>query len=261
MEDLRITIIQTELHWENASANRLMFEKHFEDISQTTDIIVLPEMFTTGFTMNASSNAETMNGETVTWMRNHAQKKNCVITGSIIISEGGKYFNRLIWMKPDGNFESYDKRHLFRLSSEEKIFSQGNKKLIATVNGWKICPMVCYDLRFPVWSRRTVEENYDVLIYSANWPGRRIYAWQQLLPARAIENQAYVAGVNRIGMDGNDVEHPGESAAYNFRGEKISKSEKDKESVETIVLSHSALESFRRLHPFEQDADDFELKQ
>lgn len=259
MEDLRITIIQSELHWENASANRLMFEKHFEDISQTTDIIVLPEMFATGFTMNASSNAETMNGETVTWMRNQAQKKKCVITGSIIISEGGKYFNRLIWMKPDGHFEIYDKRHLFELSGEEKIFSQGNKKLISTIKGWKICPLVCYDLRFPVWSRRTVEENYDVLIYSANWPGRRIYAWQHLLPARAIENQSYVVGVNRVGKDGTAVEHPGESAIFNFRGEKISGPKTSHEFVETLALSYSELEYFRKSHPFEFDADEFKL--
>jgi len=267
MEDLRITIIQTELHWENPSANLKMFGDYLDSIVAHTDIIVLPEMFTTGFTMNASANAEMMNarpdafgGETIEWMKSWSKKKNCIITGSLIIHEDGNYFNRLIWMKPDGNSETYDKRHLFRLSGEEKIFSHGNIKLITTVKGWRICPLVCYDLRFPVWSRRTAEENYDVLIYVANWPERRISAWKQLLPARAIENQSYVVGVNRIGKDGSGVEHPGESAVINYRGEKISSTESNKQSVETISLSYSDLENFRKLHPFHLDADEFELK-
>ena len=259
MEDLRITIIQTELHWENASANRQMFEKHFENSTPPADIIILPEMFTTGFTMNASANAETMDGETVDWMCNWSEKKNCIITGSIIIKDNSSYFNRLIWMKPDGNFETYDKRHLFRLSGEEKIFAAGEKKLIASAKGWKICPLICYDLRFPVWSRRTSQQDYDVLIYIANWPERRITAWKQLLPARAVENQSYVIGVNRIGRDGNDVLHTGESSVFNFSGEKISKTEPEKESVETISLSYSDLENFRSRHPFHLDADGFEL--
>lgn len=260
MEDLRITIIQTELNWESPSANRKMFDNYFDSITGQSDIIVLPEMFTTGFTMNASLNAESMTGETIEWMRIWVKKKNCVITGSLIIQEDGNFFNRLIWMKPDGNYETYDKRHLFRLSGEEKIFSQGNKKIITEVKGWKICPLVCYDLRFPVWSRRTAEENYDVLIYVANWPERRINAWKQLLPARAIENQSYVVGVNRIGKDGSGVEHPGESVVINFRGEEISRTESNKQSVETISLSYSELEDFRRQHPFELDADEFKLK-
>ena len=178
MEELRITIIQTRLHWENPEANRLMFTRHLESIHEQTDIVVLPEMFATGFTMQAAANAETMNGETIAWMKKWAEKKNCVVTGSLIIADDEKYFNRLVWMKPDGNFMAYDKRHLFRLSGEEKFFAGGNKKLIAELNGWKICPMVCYDLRFPVWSRRTKNENYDVLIYLANWPERRIGAWK-----------------------------------------------------------------------------------
>ena len=260
MEDLRITIIQTELHWKNPSANRQMFDNYFDSIIEPSDIIVLPEMFTTGFTMNAAANSETMGSETIVWMKSWSKKKNCVVTGSLIIKEDGKYFNRLIWMKPDGNSEAYDKRHLFRLSGEEKIFSHGNKKIITTVKGWKICPLVCYDLRFPVWSRRTAEENYDVLIYVANWPERRISAWKQLLLARAIENQSYVVGVNRIGKDGSGVEHPGESVVINYRGEKISGTESNQKSVETISLSYSELEDFRRHHPFELDADGFELK-
>ena len=259
MEELRVTIIQTKLHWENASTNNQMFDKHFDSIRQQTDLIVLPEMFTTGFTMNASSTAETFQGKTVEWMRNWASKKNCVITGSIIIQEDKKYFNRLIWMRPDGNLEMYDKRHLFRLSGEEKIYSAGNKKLITVINGWKICPLVCYDLRFPVWSRRTAQDDYDVLLYVANWPGRRINAWKQLLPARAVENQSYVIGVNRIGSDGNGVEHTGESALLDFLGEKINGTTANMESVETVSLSLSALKNFRSSHPFESDADKFQL--
>ena len=260
MEDLRITIIETGLHWENASANRKMFSNYFDAIQEPTDVIVLPEMFTTGFTMNASANCETMNGETMEWMQEWSKKKSCVITGSIIIMDNGKYFNRLIWMTPVGNPEFYDKRHLFRLSGEDKIFSHGNKKLIVTVKGWKIFPLICYDLRFPVWSRRTANENYDVLIYSANWPERRIAAWKHLLPARAIENQSYVVGVSRIGKDGNDVEHSGESVVFNYKGEIISVSKPEKQSVETVSLSFSGLESFRSQLPFHLDADEFDLK-
>jgi predicted amidohydrolase len=260
MEDLKITIIQTTLYWENAAANRQLFEKHFAAIQEPTDIIVLPEMFTTGFTMHASANAETMDGETIDWLREWSKKKNSVITGSIIVKEHEKYFNRLIWMKPDGNFLAYDKRHLFRLSGEEEVFSAANKKLFIEIKDWKILPLICYDLRFPVWSRRTAEENYDVLIYVANWPERRISAWKHLLPARAIENQSYVVGVNRVGKDGNGVEHRGESAVIDFRGEKINKPGANAETVETISLSYPALENFRSTHPFHLDADEFELK-
>ncbi|MBK5284025.1 MAG: amidohydrolase [Bacteroidia bacterium] len=257
--DLRITIIQTELYWEDPFANRQMFERYFDSIIEQTDIIVLPEMFTTGFTMNAIANAEEMKGETLLWMQSQAKKKNGVIIGSLIILEKGKYFNRLIWMKPDGESEWYDKRHLFRLSGEEKVFSHGNKKMFATVNGWKICPLICYDLRFPVWSRRTAKENYDVIIFTANWPERRINAWKQLLPARAVENQAYVVGVNRIGNDGNGIYHSGDSIACNYRGEKVSKIKSGEKSIETVSFSYSDLEHFRNHHPFDLDADDFTL--
>jgi len=261
LNELYITIVQTDLHWEKPSANKQMCENYFDSIMEPTDIIVLPEMFSTGFTMNAPPNAEEMNGETLMWMKSQAKKKNCVITGSLIIHEGGKYFNRLIWMMPDGTSDWYDKRHLFRLSGEEKIYSHGNEKLISTVKGWKICPLICYDLRFPVWSRRTDKENYDVIVYIANWPDRRISAWKQLLPARAIENQAYVVGVNRIGNDGNGIYHSGESIALNYKGEKISRTKPSEKSIETVSFSNADLELFRNQHKFDLDADDFELKQ
>jgi predicted amidohydrolase len=170
-----------------------------------------------------------------------------------------KFFNRLFWMMPDGKFFTYDKRHLFRLSGEEKIFTAGNKKLIVELKGWKICPMVCYDLRFPVWSRRTAQEDYDVLIYAANWPEKRIAAWNQLLPARAIENQCYVIGVNRWGKDGTGAEHPGFSAAFDFTGKKINEKESG-EFIETVTLSYGALQQFRSHFPFHMDADAFRLE-
>src|SRR5258705_7798596 len=235
-----------------------MFSNHFDSVREETDIIVLPEMFSTGFTMNAAV-AENMNGETVAWLKQQAQRKKCVITGSLLIQESGKYFNRLFWMKADGNFLTYDKRHLFRLSGEEKIFTAGNKKLIIELSGWKICPMVCYDLRFPVWSRRTPREDYDVLIYAANWPQKRIAAWNLLLPARAVENQSYVVGVNRWGKDGNGAEHPGHSAGVDFTGKKISRGESG-EFIETAALSYSELQQFRNHYPFHLDADKFRLE-
>ena len=258
MQDLRITLIQTFLHWENPPANRQMFSKHLNSVIEETDIIVLPEMFSTGFTMNTAA-AESMDGETVKWLKLEAERKKCVIAGSLLVHDGEKYFNRLFWMKPDGNFLTYDKRHLFRLSGEEKIFTAGNKKLITELGGWKICPMVCYDLRFPVWSRRTPKEDYDVLIYSANWPQKRIAAWNQLLPARAIENQSYVVGVNRCGKDGNNAEHPGNSVAFDFTGKKINTKDSG-EFIETITLSYSELQQFRSHYPFHLDADEFTLR-
>lgn len=258
MQDLRITLIQTSLHWENPAANRQMFSQHFDSVKEETDIIVLPEMFSTGFTMNTAA-AETMDGETVVWLKQEAGRKKCIITGSLLIHDSEKYFNRLFWMKPDGNFMTYDKRHLFRLSGEEKIFTAGTKKLIVELKGWKVCPMVCYDLRFPVWSRRTAKVDYDVLIYAANWPEKRITAWNQLLPARAIENQSYVIGVNRCGTDGNDAMHPGYSAAIDYAGKKINNNETG-EFIETVSLSYAALQQHRNHFAFHLDADDFDLR-
>ncbi len=259
MNDLTITIIQTQLHWENIDANLELFSKKISSVNTPTDLIILPEMFSTGFTMNAKNCAEEMDGKTIAWLRLKAKEKNCVITGSVIIREHEKFYNRLIWMKPDGTFLTYDKRHLFRLADEHKTYTAGNKKIIPEMNGWKICPLICYDLRFPVWSRRTKAEDYDLLLYAANWPDRRIHAWRQLLAARSIENQCYVAGVNMVGNDGNAIHHSGYSAVIDFKGEQLSKTQPDEESVETILLNKASLVDFRNHFPFADDADDFRI--
>lgn len=260
MNDLKVTIIQSAIHWEDADANLDAFTNAMLGIVVgSTDIIVLPEMFTSGFTMNASRVAEGMDGKAVAWMRAQAAKKKCVITGSLVIKENDKYYNRLVWMKPDGTCETYDKRHLFRMGEENNTYSAGTKRLIVEYKGWKICPMICYDLRFPVWSRNTGNA-YDLLIYVANWPDVRSYPWRQLLIARAIENQAYVVGVNRIGVDGNDMAHSGYSAVIDPRGQIISSTKPHKPSVELVALSGQALEDFRKNFPVGMDADEFELK-
>ncbi len=208
---LKITIIQSELVWENSAQNRQVFLEKIKSISEVVDLIILPEMFTTGFTMNPEKVAETMDGETIHWLKYLAKEKNTAITGSLIIKEGNKYYNRLVFVHPTGEIKTYDKRHTFTLAGEDKIYTAGNKKLIVAYKGWKICPMICYDLRFPVWSRNT--DDYNLLIYVANWPKPRITAWSTLLKARAIENMSYVVGVNRIGADDNGHEYSGNSAA------------------------------------------------
>jgi omega-amidase len=269
MQDLKISIVQSELHWENMDKNLESFSKKISAIEETTDLIILPEMFSTGFTMNAKSNAEEINGKTMEWMKSKSREKNCVITGSIIIRDKAPsslekardevFYNRLIWMKPDGTYLSYNKRHLFQLADEHQTYTSGNKKIIAEINGWKICPLICYDLRFPVWSRRTKTEDYDLLIYVANWPDKRIQAWKQLLIARAIENQCYVAGVNRIGTDGNNIHHSGYSAVIDFKGETLSKTQPNEEFTETISLNKDTLLEFRKHFAFSDDADEFSI--
>lgn len=257
--ELNITIAQTSLFWEQKEVNRAHFSKLLEGIkSGDTDLIVLPEMFTTGFTMNAVAMAEPVNGPTLAWMKALAREKNAVITGSYIVEEGGKYYNRLLWMRADGSYESYNKRHLFRMAHEQETYAFGENKIIVDLKGWRVCPLICYDLRFPVWSRN--RGDYDLLIYVANWPERRAYPWKQLLIARAIENQCYVVGVNRIGKDGHDVIHSGDSVVHNFKGEPMSKTQAYQESIETISISMHELEEFRKIFPVEMDADDFELK-
>ena len=258
MTDLKITLIQSNLHWEDKEKNLQMFSEKISSIREETDIIVLPEMFSTGFTMNAGSMAEKMNGITVNWMKEISEIKNCVVTGSLIIEEDGKYFNRLIWMQPDG-LDFYDKRHLFSYAGEDKTYNQGKNKIVKTVKGWKVMPLVCYDLRFPVWSRRSKQNDYDLLIYVANWPEKRVFAWQQLLIARAIENQCYVAGLNRTGNDGNDFYHSGESAVLNFLGENVLKMNANEEFVHTAILSKDDLENFRKQFAFFQDGDEFNI--
>lgn len=258
MENLKVTIIQANLIWENKMENLQRFSYLIKNIREETDLIILPEMFTTGFTMNAASLAESMDDDSFRHMRKWATEKNCAVTGSIIVSENGKYYNRLIWMTPD-SFEVYDKRHLFALSKEDNTYTRGEKKIIVTLKGWKILPLICYDLRFPVWSRRTKKENYDLLLYVANWPERRVYAWKSLLTARSIENQSYVAGVNRVGNDGNGIYHSGESAVVDFKGEKLSETSEGNEFVQTLTLNHDELLKFRKQFAFFEDGDEFEL--
>lgn len=260
---MKATIIQTHLHWENREKNIAHFDGLINTINET-NLIVLPEMFTTGFTMDPAKNAEPWDGETLQWLKEKAKQKNAVVTGSVAVEENGKYFNRLFWAQPNGDVKTYDKRHLFRMAKEDQHYTAGNKKMITQINGWNICPLICYDLRFPVFSRNTFSSTdnkwqYDVLVYVANWPEVRSYPWKQLLIARAIENQCFVIGVNRIGKDGNDYAHSGDSVVINPRGEVISNTKANEESVETVTLDHNYLEEFRKVFPAGLDADAFEL--
>lgn len=279
MSTITISIIQSQLHWENKAANRAMFEKKIFSIEERTEVVVLPEMFSTGFSMNAAKLAEEMDGETVQWMKRVAAEKNIILTGSIIIKDDGQdgfsdagqtetvrrgYYNRLIWMLPNGQYGYYDKRHLFAYAGEDKHYTAGNKRLIASVKGWKINLQICYDLRFPVWSRQKPPANedaangpeYDVLVYVANWPERRNIAWKTLLAARAIENQCYVIGVNRVGTDGNNIYYSGDSMIVDPLGE-ILYYMKDAEVIFTMSLDKSHLESVREKFPFWKDGDRF----
>ncbi|MGB0788609.1 MAG: nitrilase family protein, partial [Marinirhabdus sp.] len=210
MNTLRTTLIQTHLHWEDPTANRAHFESLIKQMDKKTDLIVLPEMFTTGFTMNAKGMAEATNGPTLLWLQAIAKKHRCAITGSIIVKDNGLYYNRLYFVRPDGSYGQYDKKHTFTLAGEHKTYTAGRVKTTINYKGWKICPLICYDLRFPVWARNT--EGYHLLLYVANWPKKRIHAWDVLLKARAIENMSYCIGVNRTGIDDNGHEYPGHSA-------------------------------------------------
>ncbi len=261
MQDLKITLIQSDIYWEEADANLAAFEEKIWQIGQDTDVIALPEMFTTGFTMNAPKLAEHMNMRTFKWMRQMADQTGALILGSFICHVHDLYFNRLLWMEPGGNHKTYDKRHLFRMAAEHKTYSSGESLLIATWKGWRICPLICYDLRFPVWSRNKYDAsskrlNYDLLIYTANWPTARIEAWSSLLKARAIENLSYVVGVNRIGVDGNSVEYNGNSSIIGPKGEVVFSSE-GVEAIKTLQLSANSLQAFRDKFPVYFDADDF----
>ncbi len=261
-KDLRITLVQAKLFWEDREKNLLHFSELLKKIKRgTTDLIVLPEMFSTGFSMNAPELAEGMKGDAIEWMKEISSLKNAAVCGSIIIKEKGNYFNRLIWMNPDGSLRKYDKRHLFRMAKEEKVYSAGTEKLIVHYKGWKICPMVCYDLRFPVWSRNKKKNPFDVLIYVANWPAKRRFAWITLSIARAIENQCYVIALNRVGKGGNGHIYTGDSAALDAMGMKISSTKPRKETLETIALSKEKLNQIRMTLPFLKDADDFEIIQ
>jgi predicted amidohydrolase len=255
-DHLRVTMVQTELAWQDPVANRHRLAAHFRGLMGHTDLVVLPEMFSTGFSMDTESLAEDMDGPTVGWMREEAAALGCVITGSLIVREQGRCYNRLVWARPDGTTGHYDKRHLFRIASEQDHYAPGAGRLVVELKGWRVCPMICYDLRFPVWSRS--RNDYDLLLYVANWPQRRAYAWSTLLRARAIENLSYVVGVNRIGKDGNGATYAGDSVAVDFLGRSLS-SEGGGDRVETVVLDLESLRSHRQSFPAHLDADRFEL--
>lgn len=254
---LKIALIQSELIWENPEKNRINFSKKILSIKEDIDLIILPEMFTTGFTMNPYDVAETMRGESIKWLKKLAKEKNTAITGSIIIKENNNFYNRLIFVFPSGEIQTYDKRHTFTLAGEHKVYTAGNKKLIVDYKGWKICPLICYDLRFPVWSRNV--EGYDLLIYVANWPKPRIGAWDALLKARAIENMSYCIGVNRIGKDENNYEYTGNSAAFDSLGKQISTTKPNEIRTEIISIKKESLVKTRDKFQFLKDQDQFKL--
>lgn len=304
MSTLTITIIQTNLHWEDKPANLKMLEEKIMGIKEKTEIVVLPEMFNTGFTMQPEKLAETMEGETVAWMKRVAMEKRVVLVGSVAVkteermetglserTETGisertetvsSYTNRLLWMLPNGQYGYYDKRHLFAFAGEDEHYTAGNKRLIASVKGWKINLQVCYDLRFPVWARNrsfapsyataaegtqddkassadiSNQPEYDVLVYVANWPERRSHAWKTLLQARAIENQCYVVGVNRVGNDGNNIYHSGDSMIVDPLGEVLY-TKKDEEDIHTITIDKAQLDTVREKLPFLKDGDGFSI--
>ena len=249
---MNITLVQSQLYWEDIEKNLSNFEQKLETVEQT-DLIILPEMFSTGFSMNAAALAETMEGSALNWMRKTAAKKHAAITGSLIIKEDDKFYNRLIFMRPDGSFDQYDKKHLFSMAREEETYTAGTAKIIIEYLGWKICPLICYDLRFPIWNRNL--EDYDLAIYVANWPDRRSYHWRSLLTARAIENQCYVAAVNRVGTDGKDLYYSGYSSLIDPAGE-ILYQRADSEDIQQFDISLEHLKEVRTKLPFLKDRDD-----
>ncbi len=263
MPSLTISLIQTNLYWENKKANLEMLQGKIKSISENPEVVILPEMFTTGFSMKPELFAEKMDGETVQWMKRMAAENKVILTGSAIIEEGGKYFNRLIWMLPTGEYGTYDKRHLFAYDSEDVHYTAGNKKLIASVKGWKINLQVCYDLRFPVWARQPPGEGegrYDLLINVANWPDKRVIAWETLLRARAIENQCFVIGVNRVGEDGHKILYDGCSTIIDPLGEIIYHKNRD-EDIFTYTLQKEKILEIRNQYPFWRDGDLFSITQ
>ncbi len=261
MSTLTVTTIQADLHWEDKSSNLRKFEEKIRAIKESTQVIVLPEMFSTGFSMRAKELAESIDGPTVQWMKMIAAEKKVILTGSLIIVEKGKYYNRLIWMQPDGKMGQYNKRHLFGYAGEAEHYSAGDNRLTVSVNGWKILLCICYDLRFPVWLRQQMdadEPEYDCIICVANWPDRRNHAWKTLVQARAIENLCYVIGVNRVGADGNQYYHTGDTMIADPLGTVLYTKEKE-EDVFTITLKKEELQAVRSKLTFLQDADEFNI--
>ena len=256
--DLRVTIVQTDLHWQDAEANRHMLSEKLATAAPQTDLIVLPEMFTTGFSMTPKGIAEEADTTTLSWMQEEAKRHQAVLTGSVMVQEGERFLNRLYWVRPDGTYAQYDKKHLFRMAKEHDTYTPGNERIIVELKGWNVCPLVCYDLRFPVWSRNT-DNAYDLLLYVANWPKVRRQPWSTLLQARAIENLAYVVGVNRVGTDSNDHAYSGDSAIIHPKGYHLLETA-EVEGIHTVTLSKKELEEFREAFPAHLDADRFSLE-
>jgi omega-amidase len=264
MDDLRVSLVQVDTVWHDAAANRALYGGRVRALRGQTDLVVLPETFTSGFSNDAIGRAESMEGESVAWLRALAAEAGAVVTGSMVLREGERVFNRLLWARPDGSLAYYDKRHLFRMAGEHHRYADGRRKLLVELNGWRICPLVCYDLRFPVWSRNRFDTDagrfdYDLLLYVANWPSARRYAWQTLLRARAMENLACVVGVNRVGTDGNQLHYAGDSAALDSLGQPLVELGPQPQSV-TVTFSGAALAAHRERFPAQLDADAFELR-
>lgn len=255
---MKVALIQTDIIWEDAIQNRISLEEKINTIASDVDLIVLPEMFSTGFSMHPEAIAETMEGKTVLWLKTIAKSKNTAITGSLAIEGDNNFYNRLVFILPSGEIQSYDKRHLFSLAGEEKVYTAGTKKLIVEYKGWKICTLICYDLRFPVFSRNT--EEYDLLLYAANWPTARINAWDALLKARAIENMCYTIGVNRIGEDGNNHPYPGHSQVLDYLGNEIIIAPDEQEAILIAELDMQKLQETRKKLGFLKDGDVFEIR-
>ncbi|MEO9872917.1 amidohydrolase [Ekhidna sp.] len=261
MNNLNVSLIQANLHWEQIDANLAMFEEKIWSIDKT-DLIVLPEMFTSGFSMNPESLAEPPGGKTFRWMRQMAGQKQAAIVGSYIVKEKNSFYNRLHFVYPDGSSQHYDKKHLFNLADEGENYTAGSERLIVTYKGWRICPLICYDLRFPVWARSQKSKErpyeYDLLLYVANWPDTRVNAWDTLLAARAIENLSYTVGVNRIGVDASKKSYNGHTAAYSALGKQLAFS--SAEEIMNVELLAQELLDYREKFPFQLDADGFDLK-
>jgi predicted amidohydrolase len=261
LKPLRVSLVQGATRWHDAAANRAYYGELARSLRGQSDLLVLPETFLSGFTNEAPVNAETMEGEGVRWLRALAGEIGATITGSLVIRADYRCVNRLVWMRPDGTHAYYDKRHLFRMAREHERYAGGSERLIVELNGWRICPQVCYDLRFPIWSRNrydrtTGQSDYDLLIFVANWPSARRYAWSTLLRARAIENLSYCIGVNRVGVDGNQLHYSGDSAAVDFLGQPLVELGAQ-EQIVSVTLDPAALQTFRTKFPAWMDADDF----
>jgi len=256
--ELKITLVQTDNHWENIELNLQKLSEKLSGLQETTDLLLLPELFSTGFTMSGANVSETMEGLGVSWMKDWATKLDCLVAGSLLINEGDKLFNRFIAAFPSGEIKYSDKRHLFSYAGEHKVFEQGNERITFEYRGFKICPLICYDLRFPVWSRNT--ENFDLLLYVANWPDARMLAWDTLLRARAIENLCYVAGVNRVGVDNNQLVYVGHTSAYDAMGASLLNSKASQEAIYYTTLEKAHIASVREKFSFLDDRDRFEMK-